>query len=254
MTLFFALTVLLAGVFVIAAETGVDLSVATSPDTWSCLVGKFDVSFAIIRTYRNKGVVDENSPNTLLNAHNAGVKDLGAYIFPCVPSSTYATTSNVTCESPAIQVMRTVEYLIDNQIGVDRTNPEKDSHRERMLRGTRPTAFSVNRIWLDIEDEVPAKYYDADPAVNQAFIGEMVAALEKLQIPVGIYSTKTYWQNIMGNINGYGKYPLWYPRYDGINDLDFFAPFADFQTVQIKQTGGDSGWCGISQVDPDYRP
>ena len=56
----------------------------------------------------------------------------------------------------------------------------------------------------------------------------------------------------MGNIEGYGKYPLWYPRYDGVNSMDFFVPFADFTEVLIKQTGGDVGYCGITQVDSDY--
>lgn len=253
MRIFFALVIFVAGILLISAETGVDLSVATTPDTWACLVGKYEVNFSIIRTFRNKGLVDENAANTLFNAHNAGVKDLGAYIFPCVPSSAYATSNNITCESPTMQVMRTVEYLVENQIGVERV-PVEGQSASRTSVGTRSTAFSVNRIWLDIEDEAPAKYFDVNPTVNQAFIAEMVNTLEKLQIPVGIYSTKTYWQNIMGNINGYGKYPLWYPRYDGVNSFDFFAPFADFESVQIKQTGGDAGWCGISQVDPDYRP
>lgn len=252
MAVFLTLLSFLVGLLVVSAETGVDLSVATTPDTWACLVGKYNVNFAIIRTFRNKGLVDNNAAETLTNAHNAGIKDLGAYMFPCIPTSSYASSNNITCESPAMQVMRTVSYLIDNQIDIERT-AAVEGQPSRALRGTR-TAFSINRIWLDIEDESPSKYFDVNPAVNQAFIAEMVNTLEKLQIPVGIYSTKTYWQNIMGNVNGYGKYPLWYPRYDGINSFDFFSPFADFETVQIKQTGGDSGWCGVTQVDPDYRP
>lgn len=253
MTAFFVLVIFLVGLTAIAGEAGVDLSVATDADTWACLVGKYNVNYAIIRAFRNKGLVDENSANTLVNAHNAGLKDLGVYMFPCISTSTYAKSNNLECESASMQVMRVVEYLTDNQIEIDRTLPDGKSV-SRGLRGTRTSAFSINRIWIDIEDEAPAKYYDANPAVNQAFIAEMVSTLESLQIPVGIYSTKTYWQNIMGNVNGYGKYPLWYPRYDGIDTFDFFAPFADFQSVQIKQTAGDAGWCGITQVDTDYRP
>jgi hypothetical protein len=47
-------------------------------------------------------------------------------------------------------------------------------------------------------------------------------------------------------------YPLWYPRYDGVNSMDFFSPFAGWDSVMIKQTGGDVGYCSISQVDSDY--
>ena len=81
---------------------------------------------------------------------------------------------------------------------------------------------------------------------------ELRIKLTEMNIPMGIYATKTYWENIMGNIEGYGIYPLWYPRYDGVNSMEFFEPFADFDHVEIKQTGGDVGYCGITQVDSDY--
>lgn len=228
--------------FVAVAETGVDLSVATTPEQWACLVSEHNVSYSIIRTFRNKGAVDENAGTSMVNAFNAGVKELGAYMFPCVPTSSYAIANNISCEAPAMQVVRTMQYFCKNGIKVQRTSQQSV-----------PEGLSVNRIWIDIEDETPSKYYDADPIVNQAFIAEMVFVLEKLHVPVGIYSTKTYWENIMGNVLGYSKYPLWYPRYDGVDSLDFFTPFADFTSVQIKQTAGDSGWCGITQVDNDYR-
>lgn len=109
MTAFFALVIFLVGLTAIAGEAGVDLSVATDPDTWACLVGKYNVNYAIIRAFRNEGLVDENSANTLTNAHYAGVKDLGVYIFPCIPTSTYAVSNNLQCESASMQIMRTVE-------------------------------------------------------------------------------------------------------------------------------------------------
>ncbi len=70
---------------------------------------------------------------------------------------------------------------------------------------------TVYRIWLDIEDETPSKYYDPDTAVNQNFISELASAVESSGVPLGIYTTKTYWQNIMNNTIGYSQYPLWYP-------------------------------------------
>lgn len=46
--------------------------------------------------------------------------------------------------------------------------------------------------------------------------------------------------------------PSRYPRYDGVDSMDFFSPFGGWTSVAIKQTAGDSGMCGISQVDTDY--
>jgi hypothetical protein len=34
--------------------------------------------------------------------------------------------------------------------------------------------------------------------------------------------------------------------------MDFFSPFGGWTSVAIKQTAGDSGMCGISQVDTDF--
>jgi GH25 family lysozyme M1 (1,4-beta-N-acetylmuramidase) len=238
----------LALVFVAFSSTygyaGVDLSVATTLDDWNCLVNQHNTTYAIIRAYRNVGALDTNSPNTLRNAYAAGVKDLGVYMFPCVQGSPYSQSKGIVCPEPEKQVLDTVKYLRENGIVLDRN----------LNKNTAGSDFLVaNRLWLDIEDESPSKYYDPDPVKNQEFFARFVGQLEMLRIPVGIYTTKTYWQNVMGNILGYGKYPLWYSRYDGVDSFDFFVPFADFNECIMKQTAGDIGYCGISQVDPDYR-
>ncbi len=56
----------------------------------------------------------------------------------------------------------------------------------------------------------------------------------------------------MNNNLDFNMYPLWYPRYDNTNSMDFFQPFAGWNDVQIKQTGGDVAYCGLTQVDSDY--
>jgi hypothetical protein len=245
-TMIFNILVALCLIFALCqARTGVDLSVPTTLSTWQCLVSQHQVDYSIIRVYRNIGQVDANAANSLKMAYQAGVKDLGGYLFPCMPTSPYTASKNVTCDSAKDQVLTTLRNLEQNGIFVKREGLEQPADLPK-------DAVFLNRLWLDIEDEVPAKYYDAAPAANQAFIADMVDTMNKLRIPVGIYSTKTYWNNIMGNIEGYSQYPLWYPRYDAVNSMDFFSPFAGWNEAKIKQTGGDIGWCSISQVDPDY--
>ncbi len=231
---------LLSFLVMVYGRTGVDLSVATTQSTWDCLAKDYNVTYSIIRVYRNTGLVDTNAATTIKNVAAAGINDIGAYMFPCMPTSSYSLSHNITCPSPEEQVFAVVDNLFKNDISIQRTNSK---HLQKVV---------VNRIWLDIEDEVPAKYYDANVVNNQDFLANMVKELNRLRIPIGIYTTKTYWQSIMGNINGYGALPLWYPRYDNVDSLEFFAPFADFTKVDIKQTAGDSGRCGISQVDNDY--
>jgi GH25 family lysozyme M1 (1,4-beta-N-acetylmuramidase) len=239
------ITIFLVGLLSAFGFTGVDLSVSTTSADWQCLASDHNVTYAIIRVYRSVGLVDSNSPTTLHTAASVGIKDLGVYMFPCMPTSTYSMNKQVVCAEPEQQVIDTVTFLKENKVIVDRSVDKKSLNSGYTM---------VNRVWLDVEDESPSTYYDANPVKNQEFMARIVAQLEKMNIPVGIYTTKTYWQNIMGNILGYGdKYPLWYPRYDDVSTLDFFVPFADFNEVKIKQTAGDSGFCGISQVDTDYR-
>lgn len=223
----------------IVARNGVDLSIATTVSDWQCLADA-DITYSIIRLYRSLGAVDTNSPTTIQNANKVGITDLGGYFFPCMPSSPYAVSKNITCPSAADQIQSTLDMLHAENIGF---------HGEP---NTGAYSILLNRAWLDIEDEVPAIYYDADPEANKPFLAEFVDELVKRSISIGIYSTKTYWQNIMGNVEGYSQYPLWYPRYDGINSMDFFAPFAGWTECTIKQTAGDSGLCKLSQVDSDY--
>ena len=56
----------------------------------------------------------------------------------------------------------------------------------------------------------------------------------------------------MGGISDYSQYPIWYPRYDGVDSMDFFQPFSGWENVSVKQTGGDTFLCNIAQVDSDF--
>ena len=42
-------------------------------------------NFVIVRAYRNNGVVDANSAQTIKNARAAGLTHVDAYLFPCIP-------------------------------------------------------------------------------------------------------------------------------------------------------------------------
>jgi hypothetical protein len=218
---------------------GVDLSVETSLETWKCLQQDHNISYAKIRVYRNVGQVDSNATMSIKLATHVLGHNVDAYIFPCISTSAYAISKNVTCPSAEEQIDELLNYLTDHDISF-------------AVNGVHRQQYSLGRLWLDIEDEVPAKYFDSNITVNTNFLTDIVSAMNMKNIPIGIYTTKTYWTNIMGGIMGYDIYPLWYPRYDGLNDMSFFAPFAGWDSVDIKQTNGNVGYCDLSQVDSDY--
>ena len=233
MTFFLALLVLFVLVCGVWGKVGVDISVETTPEAIACL-GASGVSFVATRVYRCLGQTDPVGAKTiqLARAQTPKFDFVDGYIFPCIQTSNYNVANNVSCPSAAQQVQDTLTMLEEFHVVGE-------------------TAAPPLRLWLDIEEADPPKYFDLDPAVNQKFLSEIVDALVAKQVAVGIYTTKTYWRQIMNNVEGYGSYPLWYPRYDGVNSMDFFVPFADFKSVLIKQTSGDSPMCGIT-LDNDY--
>lgn len=228
--------------------SGFDLSVASDEETWRCMYKTVnDDMFAIIRAYRNIGVVDENAAASIKAAWGHSQRDLGIYMFPCIQDSAYSVANNITCQSAVDQVKDTVSSLKEEGIAISgcvECQPDR-----------RTSKASVLSVWVDIEDEVPSKYYSSDPMVNQKFMNDLVTQLESMGIKVGIYTTKTYWQNIMDNVEGYGaNHNLWYPHYDDISSFDFFEPFADWtkESLKIKQIAPDIGICGLSQIDRNY--
>lgn len=212
----------------VSATLGVDMSVATTEETFICLATN-GIAFVIPRVYRCVGETDPLGLESMqLALKQKNFKFVDGYIFPCVPDAPYNVQHNITCPSPSEQVKDTLTML-----------------------SALPPLEGKLRLWLDVEDEQPNKYYSIVPDINVKLLSEMTSALEANGVSVGVYTTKTYWAQIMGNALGWGIYPLWYPRYDATNSMAFFEPFADFKGVFIKQTGGGTALCGIT-LDTDY--
>jgi hypothetical protein len=169
--------------FASAGNRGVDISVSTTADQWNCLKTIENVSFAIIRTYRSVGLLDTNATASLHYAYNTGIRNLGAYIFPCIPTSAYSISHNITCDSPEAQMVSTIEYLENNGIHILRS-------KEKKIKSLSVIGPVVNRIWLDVEDESPSKYYDENPEYNTKFLKSMEATAASLDVFLGVYTKK----------------------------------------------------------------
>jgi len=92
----------------------------------------------------------------------------------------YSLTNNITC-APDVQMVSTIECLEANGIQVLR------SKESRYSTDIGPV---VNRIWLDVEDENPSKYYDPNPEYNAKFLQSMEAVAVSMAVQLGIYTTK----------------------------------------------------------------
>ena len=68
--------------------------------------------------------------------------------------------------------MQTIDYLQANHIYIARQFDIDEDYKQ----------VFINRIWIDIEDEVPSKYYDSNITVNQNAISLIVNTLESLRV------------------------------------------------------------------------
>lgn len=101
----------------------------------------------------------------------------------------------------------------------------------------------IQTIFLDIEDDNPARYFDHSPAANVEFIRQFTNAAFELGIRVGIYTASRDWgqtTQLTNSTNPFSLLPLWTPRFDSTYSMDFFGGFGGWNSVFIKQTMGGS--------------
>jgi len=196
---------------------GVDVAVAVSQSTWSCLIGQGYV-YAIVRCYRSNGQIDSNAVATIKNAWAAGIERVDVYMFPCY-----------SCGDPAGQVTSAVNNLQNNHVNY--------------------TAF-----WLDIEGGT--QYWSATKSNNQNFFVGLVNQAKSMHQKIGVYTSSSEWNGIMGNsYTGGSAYPLWYPHYQAPPDPSFndFVAFAGWSSPFMKQYAGDTTACSTG-VDLNWLP
>ncbi|GAM21639.1 hypothetical protein SAMD00019534_048140 [Acytostelium subglobosum LB1] len=196
------------------AYYGVDISSLGSEGVFSCLKDN-GYTFAVVRCWESVGQPDSNCPHSLDNAWAAGLSHVDAYIFPCY-----------SCGNPAGQVESMVKYIQSN-------------------------GAKFGMIWFDIEG--PGVYWSGNQADNRNFFSGMVEGAKAAGVNVGVYTSASQWEPIMGNWNGGASFPLWYAHYDGNPSFSDFSAFGGWSKPAIKQYNGDVQVCNLD-VDQDYYP
>ncbi|KJE96725.1 lysozyme [Capsaspora owczarzaki ATCC 30864] len=197
-----------------SATYGVDVSDIVSEADWNCLSDN-GYDFAIVRAGRSTGTVDLNAAQTIINARNAGIPYVDAYIFPCY-----------SCGNPADQI-------------------------RNMVNNLRNAGASFGMIWLDIE----GSGWSSSTSANIDFIQSMAQELINLGVSFGTYTSYSQWSPITGNanINALSSRPLWYAHYDNEPSFDDFSSFGGWSKPAIKQYDGDATACSVG-VDKNWYP
>lgn len=70
---------------------------------------------------------------------------------------------------------------------------------------------------------------------------------------IGIYTSASQWEPIMGNWDGGRQHPLWYAHYDDNPSFSDFRPFGGWTRPSIKQFAGTTSLCRAG-IDKNWYP
>lgn len=217
-------SVALAAVFTAApteAVHGVDVSSVVYTSNWQCLKSN-GFSFGVIRCYESVGRPDSNCPHTIYNAWGGKMSHVDIYMFP-----------DPSAGNPAGQVDSMLNYLAGFNIHSG---------------GSPPGTYGM--VWLDIEG---TQYWHSSQSENRDFFSGLLNQLVAKGQHVGVYTSRSQWEPIMGDWSGGASHPLWYAHYDGSASFSDFSSFGGWSHPSIKQYRGDASLCGAG-IDENYYP
>lgn len=201
----------------ILAANGIDIALATSASTFTCLKNQGN-TFAIIRAYRSTGSLDPNANQNLQNARAAGLST-EVYMFPC-------RGKNAT------------------------------SQINELIAGISSTLYTTIWIDVETNPSSGCSWSGHDAASNCNFVTETINAIKAKGKSAGIYSSANNWLNIFGSSSAcasVGSTPLWYAHYDNVQAFSDFKAFAGWTQPKMKQFAGDVTLCS-ADIDKNWRP
>lgn len=226
----FQFIVLLSFIAAAFATYGLDISQATSKSSFECLKSN-GYNFAIVRVYQSNGKCDVNGPTSINNAWNGGMSHVDGYIFPCY-----------SCGNPAKQIDDTINYLSSHAVTVMKEGELAESYNSTSV------GAKVGMLWLDIEG---TQYWSGSTTNNVNFLSSMVSEGKARGVSLGIYSSASQWNPIMGGSTKFSSLPLWYAHYDGNPSFSDFSAFGGWSKPAIKQYKGTTSICSTS-IDKNY--
>lgn len=74
------------------------------------------------------------------------------------------------------------------------------------VNSIRNAGAHIGMLWLDIE----GTQYWRDQNYNRNFFNELVAGAHQVGVTIGVYTSASQWNPIMGAWGGGASFPLWY--------------------------------------------
>jgi len=257
------------------ASVGVSLSKLLTASGWSLLIeSTADIASASTHILFYNGTINYNAITTIKSAWQSNVRELSVYMHPCLNTSVYSVQYDVECGTPQQQFQSILNAFSDNNIFFSHhisstaTNSAATNTPNALPTATptrAPTAQSstaavvVKRLFVCFEDEIPNRYMSNNHGENVKFMLDLQHEAVSHGVQLGIYTTKNEWLNIMTtpvngkpvypldatasnftSINPFKDLPLWTPRFDSTNSMDFYAPFGNWTWVYMKEISGST--------------
>lgn len=189
---------------VLFGRTGVDLSVALTPLQWDFVLAETapGATFAVVHVMFYNGTFNPNAPGTLINAWDAGLTDLSVFMHPCMNTSQFSLQTGSRCASVEQQLETIIGSLLEYQIKFKNNAVSNATEfdlgfdgggsptRAPTLSPSSSTVRTLQRLYVDIEDESPNRYLSEQHWENNQYLAELTNAAHRREIEVGIYTTR----------------------------------------------------------------
>ncbi len=106
--------------------------------------------------------------------------------------------------------------------------------------GNSTLGATVGMLWLDIEG---TQYWSSSASNNINFLWGMVNQAAARGVSIGIYSSASQWNPIMGGTTQFSYLPIWYAHYDYNPSYSDWYSFGGWSWPSIKQYAGDESFC-----------
>jgi GH25 family lysozyme M1 (1,4-beta-N-acetylmuramidase) len=77
---------------------------------------------------------------------------------------------------------------------------------KRAVSALRSAGANIGMLWLDIE----GTQYWRDQAYNRNFFDGLIRGCQAAGVTIGVYTSASQWNPIMGSSTAGSHYPLWY--------------------------------------------
>ncbi|KYQ94169.1 component of the counting factor (CF) complex [Tieghemostelium lacteum] len=189
-----------------------DISDTLTVSDFQC-VQNSSINYVIIECWKANGHPNPSCSSNIQAAITSQINSVDVYLEPCFE-----------CGQPTYQAAQMVNFISNFQI-------------------------NINTAWIDVN---MTEYWGNNTLYNRAFFEQLTFTISNRGVQVGIFSSQSSWNTIMGLAYvGGSSYPLWYSDMDDSPNFSDFTSFSGWTAPSMKQYKAAT-ICSLATVNLDY--